>query len=232
MEPIKILLVEDDPNLGMTMKEVLEMKEPCAVTVVADGTLAVKVFDEQSFDLCILDIMLPSQDGFAVARSLRAAVPGIPIIFATARDDIRDKKKAYEAGADDYIAKPFSIDELIMRMRALLKRVQPATEEQSAQTFKMDGVTFDVRAQMLSVGPKEFQLTARETEVFQVLCDNLNTVVTREDLLLKVWRDDSYFNGRSLDVYLARLRKYIRHAPALKLKTIYGTGFKLISLPN
>ena len=228
MKNIKILLAEDDPNLGMVVREFLISKAGYDVVLCRDGVEAMETFKEQNFDLCILDVMMPQKDGFTLGREIRSINKNIPILFATAKAMLDDKKEGFGIGADDYITKPFSMDELIMRVEAVMRRVSDIKRTEEQQHFLIGKFEFDPRTQVLIHGKEQRKLTAKESEMLEALCEKTNQTVKREDLLLRVWHDDSYFNGRSMDVYLSKLRKYLSSDPSVEIITLHGSGYKLI----
>jgi DNA-binding response OmpR family regulator len=194
----KILLVEDDPNLGMVLQESLVLRGHFDVTLCKDGEEAFRVFLSRPFDLCILDVMMPKKDGFSLGRDIRKVNTEIPIIFATAKSMLDDKKTGFTLGGDDYITKPFNIEELILRINALLKRSrQEGKEQDENRIFKIGKYTFDYGSHTLYLNGKQQRVTAKEAELLRLLCLNMNNILRREEALIKIWHDDSYFNGRS-----------------------------------
>jgi DNA-binding response OmpR family regulator len=229
MNNIRVLLAEDDRNLGNLLKNYLEAKGH-STTLCVNGQEAVDAFRKNEFDFCILDIMMPIKDGFAVASEIRAADNNIPILFLTARSLQDDKLKGFEVGADDYMTKPFSMEELMMRMQAILRRteeqVKPSDEENSI--YHLGKYTFDFHRQVLTIHGKEQKLTSKEAGLLRLLCDNANQVLERSTALTEIWSDDSYFNARSMDVYIVKLRKYLKEDPSVELLNVHGIGFKLV----
>lgn len=226
----KILLAEDDPNLGSILKDYLEFKGKFDVTLCKDGEEALRTFGRESFDLCILDVMMPKKDGFTLGRDVRKLNPDIPIIFATAKGMMEDKAEAYGLGGDDYITKPFRVEELLLRINALLKRIskEKVNEEELPDKFEIGNYAFDYTAQQISIGDRQQKLSTKEAELLRLLCLNMNDVLTREEALLKIWHDDNYFNGRSMDVFLSKLRKYLREDPTVEIVNVHGKGYKLL----
>jgi DNA-binding response OmpR family regulator len=227
----KILLVEDDPNLGLLLQDYLQLKGKFDVVLCTDGEEGLKAFSKQEFDLCILDVMMPKKDGFTLGKEIRKINQDIPLIFATAKAMIEDKASAYDLGGDDYITKPFRIEELLLRINALLKRT--ATKEQSdvtpAQTqFQIGDYVFDYTTQLISYQGIMQKLSTKEAELLRLLCLKKNSVLTREEALLSIWHDDNYFNGRSMDVFLSKLRKYLRDDPKVEILNVHGKGYKLL----
>ena len=227
----KILLVEDDPNLGLLLQDYLQLKGKFDVVLCTDGEEGLKMFNKQSFDLCILDVMMPKKDGFTLGKEIRKTNQHIPIIFATAKAMMEDKASAYDLGGDDYITKPFRIEELLLRINALLKRVanidvQDAGPQQTQ--FEIGNYTFDYTTQMIYLNGQQQKLSTKEAELLQLLCLKKNAVLTREEALLSIWHDDNYFNGRSMDVFLSKLRKYLREDPKVEILNVHGKGYKLL----
>src|SRR3989339_1038079 len=222
---IQILLVEDDLNLGFLTSEFLE-SEDFAVKLCRDGESGIKAFMEQSFQICILDIMLPKIDGYQVAKELRKINPKIPILFLTAKNLKEDKHKGFELGADDYLTKPFDEDELLWRIQAILKRVAQAPNP-SPDPIQIGKFHFEPSNQLLKLGTKEQRLTERESKVFELLCLNRGNLVRREDLLQTIWGENDYFAGRSLDVFITKLRKYLKDDPSVVIENVPRVGFLL-----
>lgn len=225
----KLLIVEDDPNLGQILREYLEIKgyDPQLCT---DGEAGFNVFAKQSFDMCILDVMMPKKDGFTLAREIRTRNKQIPIIFLTAKSMKEDTIEGLKIGADDYLTKPFSMEELLLRMNAIFRRTAPAGVNHEQQQFSIGRLKFDAHLHSLETPSKKIKLTAKENALLLLFCQNLNKTVDRSEALLKIWNDDSYFNARSMDVYIAKLRKYIREDEKVNILTVHGQGFKLVEL--
>lgn len=227
----KILLVEDDPNLGLLLQDYLQLKGKFDVVLCVDGEEGLKAFAKHQFDLCILDVMMPKKDGFTLGKEIRKANEHIPIIFATAKAMMEDKASAYDLGGDDYITKPFRIEELLLRINALLKRVSAkdgATSEPVQTQFEIGKYHFDYTSQIIHFDGKQQKLSTKEAELLQLLCLKKNTVLTREEALLSIWHDDNYFNGRSMDVFLSKLRKYLKEDPSVEILNVHGKGYKLL----
>jgi len=222
----KILLAEDDPNLGELLKDYLELKGKFAVTLCRDGEEALAAFRKQPYDLCILDVMMPKKDGFSLGRDIRRTDDSVPIIFATAKEMMEDKTRAFELGGDDYITKPFRMEELLLRINALLKRT--SREEDLATQFEIGGFFFDYIGQALSFKGQKRKLSTKEADLLRLLCLNKNAVLTRKEALVKVWNDDNYFTGRSMDVFLSKLRKYLKDDPGVEIVNVHGKGYKLL----
>lgn len=226
----KILLVEDDPNLGTLLEEYLKLKGNYEVTLCTDGEEAIKAFHGASFDLCILDVMMPKKDGFAVGREIRKAGSEIPIIFATAKSMMEDKAEGFTLGGDDYITKPFRIEELLLRIKALLKRTSRAQAEQTAETteFRIGKYEFDYPSQVLRINGKEQKISGKEAELLRLLCLHAGQLLSREEALLTIWNNDNYFTGRSMDVFLSKLRKYLKDDPNVEILNVHGKGYRLV----
>lgn len=222
----KILYVEDDQTLSFVTRDNLE-SHGYAIDFCEDGEQALKLYNANHYDLCILDVMLPKMDGFEVAASIREKDVDIPIIFLTAKSTKEDKIHGLRLGGDDYITKPFSIEELILKIEVFLKRSgQPRLE--SIEVHNIGEYTFSVKNQRLTFNNKIKELTQRESELLCMFCENRDTIVKRDDLLMKVWGDDHYFASRSLDVFVSRLRKYLREDPKVKIENIHNVGYRLI----
>lgn len=228
---IKILLAEDDKNLGTILKSYLEAKGYQAV-LTADGQQAYEQFLGEGFDFCIIDIMMPVKDGFTLAKEIRKKNKKIPILFLTAKAMHEDKIRGFEIGADDYITKPFSMEELLVRMQAILRRVQENDKTNTDGLYAIGNYQFDYNRQLLKWEKHEQKLTSKESELLRLLCDNLNEVLDRSIALKQIWYDDSYFNARSMDVYITKLRKYLKDDPGVELMNVHGVGFKLMISPG
>lgn len=226
----KILLVEDDPNLGMLLQDYLQLKGKYDVQLARDGEEGLALFHKDSFDLCILDVMMPKKDGFSLGKDIRKKDPFIPIIFATAKAMIEDKSEAFTLGGDDYITKPFRIEELLLRINALLKRVanQHHAGGETPDKFEIGKYHFDYTLQSIKHEETIQKLSTKEAELLRLLCLKKNQVLTREEALLSIWHDDNYFNGRSMDVFLSKLRKYLKDDPSVEILNVHGKGYKLI----
>ena len=226
----KILLVEDDPNLGMLLQDYLQLKGKFEVVLCRDGEEGLLAFTKQNYDLLILDVMMPKKDGFTLGKEIRKFNERVPIIFATAKGMIEDKTQAFNLGGDDYITKPFRIEELLLRINALLKRVNNTerSEEEKQTTFKIGRYAFDYTQQTISIGDHHQKLSTKEAELLRLLCIHKNEVLTREEALLNIWHDDNYFNGRSMDVFLSKIRKYIKDDENVEIINVHGRGYKLL----
>ena len=225
---IRVLLAEDDRNLGNILKNYLDAKG-FSTTLCVNGEETIETFARMDFDFCILDIMMPIKDGFTVAREIRIANSKVPILFLTAKTLQEDKLKGFEAGADDYITKPFSMEELLLRMQAILRRTEePVKSNEQENIFNIGQYVFDFNRQLLTIRGKELKLTSKEASLLRLLCANTNQVLERSVALNKIWQDDSYFNARSMDVYIVKLRKYLKEDPSVELINVHGIGFKLV----
>ena len=224
---IKLLVAEDDPNLGTILKAYLTQK---GYTVVwaKDGEEALTMFDAEDVDACILDVMMPMKDGFAVAKEIRKVDKKVPIIFLTAKNLEEDKLKGFEVGADDYITKPFSMEELVLRIEAILRRVKGKKNKEST-LYQIGQFTFDTQKQLLTMGEKQTKLTTKENELLALLCSHANEILQRDFALKTIWIDDNYFNARSMDVYITKLRKHLKDDPQIEIINIHGKGYKLIT---
>jgi DNA-binding response OmpR family regulator len=224
-----ILLVEDDPNLSMVIKDYLEMLN-YETTVCKDGEEGLTEFNNGGYDLVILDVMMPKKDGFTVAEDIRKFDEDTPIIFLTAKSLKEDRIKGFQVGCDDYISKPFSTEELSMRIKAVLKRCLTAKNNvviNDQKIFKIGNYTFDFGNMLLVSGEKEQALTRKEAALLKLLCIYKNKLLTRETALKSVWGDDDYFIGRSMDVFITKLRKYLKDDPTISITNVHGAGFKL-----
>ncbi|WP_448701089.1 response regulator transcription factor [Mucilaginibacter sp. AW1-3] len=227
---MKILLVEDDPNLGLLLQDYLQLKGKFEVILCKDGDEGLKAFTKQQFDLLILDVMMPKKDGFTLGKEIRKMNATVPIIFATAKSMIEDKTQAFNLGGDDYITKPFRIEELLLRINALLKRVNDTGKDSvEKQThFKIGKYEFDYTTQIIYDGDQKQKLSTKEAELLRLLCLKQNEVLTREEALLNIWHDDNYFNGRSMDVFLSKIRKYLKDDSKVEIINVHGKGYKLL----
>ncbi|CAM3899864.1 response regulator transcription factor [Mucilaginibacter galii] len=226
----KILLVEDDPNLGNLLQDYLQLKGKFEVVLCTDGDAGLKEFTKSEFDLLILDVMMPKKDGFTLGKEVRKMNQNVPIIFATAKAMIEDKTQAFGLGGDDYITKPFRIEELLLRINALLKRTAADgdKEEQKPTQFKVGKYDFDFTSQVINSDSGQQKLSTKEAALLRLLCLHKNEVLTREEALLNIWNDDNYFNGRSMDVFLSKIRKYLKDDPRVEIINVHGRGYKLL----
>jgi two-component system OmpR family response regulator len=220
-----ILLVEDDKNLGFIIRDFLEMSD-YQVFHKENGKLGLESFKKGTYDLVLLDIMLPLMDGFTLAEEIRKIDNDVPIIFMTAKTMKEDKYKGFRIGADDYITKPFSTEELKLRINAILRRVKKNSNSKTVK-YIIGNYTFDFSNHLLSSSASERQLTRREAELLHLLCLNMNNVLRREVALKTIWGEDDYFMGRSMDVYITKLRKLLSEDPSISIVNIHNTGFRL-----
>jgi DNA-binding response OmpR family regulator len=219
----RILYVEDDESLAFLTKDNLEM-QGYQVIHLSDGHDVLEAFQSQHIDICILDVMLPGVDGFKIAEEIKRKSFFTPIIFLTAKTLLEDKIEGLGIGADDYITKPFSIKELVLRIEAILRRYN----QQVRVGSKIGDLEFDNYNYCLTIGAKKFRLTARECDLLKLFFDNLNQTITRSDILLKIWGSDDFFLGRSLDVFISRIRKLLKNSSCILIENIHGVGFKMI----
>lgn len=226
-QKIKLLLAEDDENLGLLLREYLQAKGFDA-TLFPDGDAAFKGFMKDHFDICVLDIMMPKKDGFTLAKEIRMVNSEIPVIFLTAKNLKDDVIEGFKLGADDYITKPFSMEELIFRIEAILRRTSLDTQNISQQIYKLGRYTFDTLKQTLTNGEDVVKLTTKESDLLKLLCQNANKVLERNFALKSIWIDDNYFNARSMDVYITKLRKHLKDESTVEIINVHGKGYKLI----
>ena len=227
MARTKILIVEDDPNLGQILSEYLEVKG-YKTELNANGEIAWKTFNEGLFDMCILDIMMPRMDGFTLATKIREMNQEIPIIFLTAKSMKEDAVKGLKIGADDYVTKPFSMEELLLRIQAVLRRTHQGKGTVEIKDCLIGKFHFDFETRLLNSKKHEQRLTTKESELLKLFCLNKNKTLRRSYALKTVWGNDSYFNARSMDVYIAKLRKILKEDESVQILTIHGEGFKLL----
>lgn len=220
-----ILLVEDNETLGYILKEYLEMKD-FSIELARDGKAGLKAFKKRAYDLCILDVMMPEMDGFTLAGELRAIEAGVPLIFLTAKALKVDKLKGFNLGADDYIVKPVDEEELLARIRAILRRSKNGSEALQ-QTYSVGAYLFDFSNQKLMLDGEEQILTEREAQLLRLLCENKGKLLSRRQVLNTLWNTNDYFTRRSMDVFISRLRKYLAKDPIIKITNVYGSGFIL-----
>jgi len=228
-----LLIVEDDLNLGSILKEYLGMKG-YETTLVRDGEAGFKAFKEGRFDMCLLDVMMPKKDGFTLATDIRKLDAQVPIIFLTAKSMQQDTIEGLKRGADDYIVKPFSMEELILRIQAVLRRTQEPQQgaAQASPTYTIGQFVFDSQQQKLIFNGHTRDLTTREAALLTMLCQRMNQTLLRSTALKEIWGDDSYFNARSMDVYIAKLRKMLKDDANVRILTVHGQGFKLVKVEN
>ncbi len=228
MKIIKILIVEDDPFLGLIVKENFDTRG-FEASLYKDGVTGLKAFCKLKPDICILDVMMPVKDGFTLAREIREIDKQVPIIFLTAKSMQQDVIEGFNAGADDYVKKPFSMEELILRVNAILKRAEVIEQKpQGLSSYNIGKYKFSYEAQILSFKDKTQKVTHREAELIKLLYLNKNNILDREPTLTKLWGEDNYFTGRSMDVFISKIRKYLQEDSKLEIINIRGKGYKLI----
>jgi len=225
---IKILLAEDDKNLGTVLKAYLDAKK-YKTTLCVNGQEALEEYQKGEYDFLILDVMMPIKDGFTLAREIRETDKNIPILFLTAKTLQEDKMEGFKIGADDYLSKPFSMEELLVRIEAILRRTQANKPNKNKEFFTIGKFRFDVTRHILSTEGDSHKLTSKEAELLKMLCAKKNETLDRSEALKQIWHDDSYFNARSMDVYVTKLRKYLKSDPTIEILNVHGVGFKLIT---
>ncbi len=225
-ERMRILLCEDDENLGMLLREYLQAKGFNA-DLYTDGDAGYKAFLKGKYDLCVLDVMMPKKDGFALAQEIRTVNNEVPIIFLTAKSLKEDILEGFKIGADDYITKPFSMEELVFRIEAILRRVK-GKKGKEVTMYKIGNYTFDTQKQTLTLNGFTDKLTTKESELLSLLCAHANEILERNYALKTIWIDDNYFNARSMDVYITKLRKKLVEDSRVEIINIHGKGYKLI----
>jgi DNA-binding response OmpR family regulator len=223
----RILLVEDDPGLGFVIQDTL-LEKGHTVHLCRDGKSGLQQFNAQPYDICILDVMMPKKDGFELAGDIRKINHNIPIVFLSAKSMVEDKVKGFQSGADDYITKPFSNEEFLLRINAILKRSGTTDNQSDAlKTFQIGSYSFDPENYQLECADYKKTLTRKEAGILRLLCEHQSQVIERELITNLVWGDDSYFVGRSLDVFITKLRKYLSRDAAVTISNVHGVGFKL-----
>ena len=227
-DKIKILLVEDDYNLGFVVQDQLK-SEGYDVVFASDGVEGLKKFNDNNIHMCIFDVMMPKKDGFTLAKDVRKMNTEVPILFLTAKNQAEDKVEGFKVGADDYLTKPFSTEEFLLRIKAILRRVNLLEGEAIQTTFELGAITFDAENYILKFasGAEDKKLTKKEAKILLLLVQNMNKVLPRDVVLNSVWGQDDYFVGRSLDVFITKLRKYLKVDESVKINNIHGVGFKL-----
>lgn len=223
---MKILLCEDDENLGMLLREYLQAKG-YETELCTDGEAGYRAFMKDKFDLCVFDVMMPKKDGFSLARDVRQNNQDVPIIFLTAKTLKEDILEGFKIGADDYLTKPFSMEELTFRIEAILRRVR-GKKNREKNFYKIGSFTFDTQKQILARGEEQTKLTTKESELLSLLCAHANEILQRDYALKTIWIDDNYFNARSMDVYITKLRKHLKDDADVEIINIHGKGYKLI----
>ena len=226
MEKTKILLCEDDESLGMLLREYLQAKD-YNVTLAPDGEAGYQLFTNEKFDLCILDVMMPKKDGFTLAQDIRKINGIVPIVFLTAKSLKEDVLEGFRIGADDYITKPFSMEEMLLRIEAIMRRISGKRNKNGSE-FKLGSMTFDIQKQTLTTEKGIVKLTTKECELLALLVQNANSILERNYALKTIWVEDNYFNARSMDVYIKKLRKIIKDDPEVEIINIHGKGYKLV----
>ena len=224
----KILLVEDDLNLGTILREFLSVKG-YDVTHALNGEEGFNVFKASKYGICLIDIMMPKMDGFSLARKIRMIDKQVPFLFVTAKSMLDDKIEGFKIGADDYVTKPFSMEEFILRINAILNRTKTIHVEDDRNEFLLGDYKFDYVKRILSYNNNEQRLTQKECELLRLLCLNKNKILERSEALTRIWKEESYFTGRSMDVYITKLRGYLKKDKSIEIINVHGTGFKLIS---
>ena len=227
MESKKILLVEDDPNFGSIMKSYLEMND-YQVTLKVDGKLGLAAFKTQPYNICILDVMMPEMDGFTLAREIKKVNSRVPFIFLTAKSLKSDMLEGFKTGADDYITKPFDSEVLLYKIAAILKRKSPSDSESVVTEFILGKFIFHYILRTLTIGGQTQTLSPKEAQLLKMLCTVKDGILIRKEALETIWGVDNYFNGRSMDDFIARLRKYLKADPSIEIINIHGNGFRMI----
>ena len=222
----RILLVEDDQSFGAVLKDYLSMNN-YDVTLATDGEMGLKEFTEKDFDICIFDVMMPKKDGFSLAEDVKKINKNMPVIFLTAKNLREDMLKGYQLGADDYITKPFDTELLLYKIKAILQR-SAVVEDEEQEHFKLSNIYFDSVLRQLRVHDKEYKLSPKENELLKMLCMHRNDFMPRDLALRKIWKKENYFTARSMDVYIAKLRKILKDDEGLEIINVHGEGFRLL----
>jgi two-component system, OmpR family, response regulator len=223
----KILLVEDDVNFGSILKSYLELHE-FNVELKQDGSMGLTAFKSRNFDLCVLDVMMPEMDGFSLAQAIRDTGSPVPFIFLTAKMLKEDQLKGFKLGAEDYITKPFDSEVLLYKIRAILRRGSKSLEQGRQMELQFGKLTFNHLHRKLKTPIAEYSLTGKETELLRMLCLSHEYFLHRKEALLKIWGDENYFTARSMDVYIAKLRKYLKDDPDIEIQNVHGDGYRLV----
>lgn len=226
-EKVKILLCEDDENLGMLLREYLQVKG-YETDLLPDGNAGYKAFVKNLYDVCVFDVMMPKKDGFTLAKEVRAINSEVPILFLTAKNLKEDIIEGFKIGGDDYITKPFSMEELLFRIEAILRRTKSKKSGEKI-VYELGNFIFDSQKQVLNINGKTTKLTTKESELLALLCANVNDILERNYTLKTIWIDDNYFNARSMDVYITKLRKLLKADDSVQIINIHGKGYKLIA---
>lgn len=224
---MRILLCEDEESLGMLVREYLQAKGYDA-ELFLDGEQGLAAFQTERFDMCLLDVMMPRMNGFELAREIRQIDAEVPIVFLTAKNLREDILEGFKLGADDYLTKPFSMDELVYRMEAINRRIKGKTIQAHAR-YTLGRFIFDTQRQTLTIDGNVKRLTTKETELLSLLCANANKVLLRDVALKTIWVDDNYFNARSMDVYITKLRKILSKDPTVLINNVHGKGYRLVA---
>jgi DNA-binding response OmpR family regulator len=229
-DKINILLAEDDLNLGVLLVDYLET-EGFAVKLCKDGEIALKAFQNQTFDMCLLDVMMPNMDGFTLAKKIKIKDKNIPIIFITAKSLKEDKLIGYDIGADDYITKPFDEEELLWKIKAVIRRVPESKNEIKQEVISIGKYEFDFNNQSLTINGKTQRITEKESDILNYLSQHRNHVIKREAMLKELWGENDYFLGRSLDVFISKMRRYLKEDSTITIENVFGVGF-IFNVPN
>ena len=228
MKNKKILLAEDDNNLGSLLRNYLIAKKYDS-TLCINGKEAFETFRKNEFNICIIDIMMPEMDGLTLAKEIRKIDQNVPVIFLTAKNQKEDIIEGFVTGADDYITKPFSMEELLYRIEAILRRVTEPVVLRKEERYSIGEYSFDTLKQLLTFNDHTIKLTTKESELLELLCRHKNEILERNFALKAIWIDDNYFNARSMDVYITKLRKYLKKDPSVKILNVHGKGYKLLT---
>ncbi len=228
LKKYKVLLCEDDTNLGMVLKNYLELND-YDVTLERDGRLGLAAYQREKYDICLLDVMMPNMDGFTLAEEIRDIDPDVPLFFLSAKTMKEDIIQGYKLGADDYITKPFDSEVLLMKIKAILKRNEELNRESENLEFDLGRYHFNPKLRELSHDGNMHTLSPKENELLKMLAEHKNDLLPREKALKKIWGSDTYFNGRSMDVYIAKLRKYLKDDTEIEIVNIHGNGFRLVA---
>ncbi len=226
-EKLHLMLCEDDSSLGFLLCEYLQAKN-YNVDLLADGEQGYKAFQKEKYDLCILDVMMPKKDGFSLAQDIRVMNPDIPIIFLTAKNMKEDILTGFKLGADDYLTKPFSMEELLFRIEAIIRRVK-GQKVKDVTFYHIGKYSFDTPRQLLTSDEESIRLTTKECELLTLLCSHQNQIIERNYALMTIWGENTYFNARSMDVYITKLRKHLKADPEVQIMNIHGKGYKLVA---
>ncbi len=227
MQTKPILLVEDDPNFGAVLRDYLELND-FEIYLAKDGVEGMQVFKSIDPALCILDVMMPRKDGFTLAREIKAVDPEMPLIFLTAKSMKEDVLNGFKVGADDYLTKPFDSEVLLYKIKAVLNRSRTLSEDEEQKLFEVGKYTYNSELRTLSIEGKDIKLSPKEGALMRLLTLNKNQLVSRSEALRKIWKDDNYFTGRSMDVYVAKLRKHLRHDSEVAIVNVHSEGFRLV----